>query len=328
MSFPLYRRPSAVVFLDDDLDYLEMLAEVMPEDWFVQLIMRPAACIELLLQENPIRELDLWCQQEVINRWHGGTALIPQILKYWRDDGVSRFTLTQVCVMDYSMPAMNGMKVLDALASWPGSRILLTGRADEQLAVSAFNSGAIQQFIPKQSADIRHRLTDAIHSLLCKASLRHDQIWRASFTHEQTLLLNNPMITAGLEKLAVKQAWVEHIAIGAPFGIVALDSTARAVWLQLEPADRLPELAEMAASEVYDAVTVEQVRSGQKLIDFELQLALGSNQKARSREAFTLGTGTSLLYAALFDINEVFYPLVTDSYQEFLTRKGGRQLQD
>ncbi len=328
MSFPLYRRPGAVVFLDDDLDYLEMLARVMPEQWFVQLMMRPAACIDHLLQENPVRELDLWRQQEIINRWRDGTALIPQILKYWRDDGVSRFNLTQVCVMDYSMPAMNGLEVLDALTSWPGSRILLTGRADEQLAVSAFNSGAIQQFIPKQSADIRQRLTDAIASLLCKANLRYDQTWRASFTPEQTLLLDNPLVDAELEKLVAKQAWVEHVVIGSPFGIVALDSTARAVWLQLEPADRLPELAEMAASQACGAATVEQVRSGQKLIDLELQLALGSNQKARPRQAFILGDGASPLYAALFDIHDKFCPLATDSYQKFLIRKGSRHLQD
>ena len=37
MSFALYRRPGGVVFLDDDPDYLEMLAEVMPLDWYVRL---------------------------------------------------------------------------------------------------------------------------------------------------------------------------------------------------------------------------------------------------------------------------------------------------
>ena len=328
MLFPLYRRPGAVVFLDDDHDYLEMLAEVMPEGWFVHLMLRPVACIDMLLGETAFRELDLWRQQEIINRWRDGTALIPQILTYWREDGVARFTLAQVCVVDYSMPAMSGLKVLDALTQWSGSRILLTGRADEQLAVSAFNGGLIQQFIPKQSPDIRQRLTDAIQSLLYKANMRHDQTWRATFTREQNLLLNDPTISSELEKLAIKQGWVEHVAIGAPFGILALDSSAQAMWLQLEPPDRLPELAEMAESQGWDATTVQQIRSGQKLIDLELQLALGADQKARPREAFTLGEGASLLYAALFDINELFCPLATDSYEQFLAIKSNRQLQD
>ncbi len=328
MSLPLYRRPGAVVFLDDDLDYLEMLAEVMPDNWFVHLMLRPVACIDMLLEETTFRELDLWRQQEIINRWRDGAALIPQILKYWREDGIARFTLAQVCVVDYSMPAMSGLKVLDALTRWSGSRILLTGRADEQLAVSAFNGGLIQQFIPKQSPDIRERLTDAIQGLLHQSNLRHDQTWRATFSRSQNLLLTDPRVSDELEKLASNQGWVEHVAIGAPFGILALDATAQAVWLQLEPPDRLSELAEMAASQGYDASTVEHIRSGTKLIDLELQLALGSDQKARPREAFTMGAGPSLLYAALFDIGEAFCPQAADSYQQYLARKSNRKLQD
>jgi hypothetical protein len=37
------------------------------------------------------------------------------------------------------------------LLDWPGSRVLLTGQADEQVAVKAFNSGLIDQFVPKQA---------------------------------------------------------------------------------------------------------------------------------------------------------------------------------
>ena len=84
----------------------------------------------------------------------------------------------------------------------------------------------------------------------------------------------------------------------------------------------------MAESQGWDAITVEQVRSGKKLIDLELQLALGIDQKARPREAFTLGNDPDLLYAALFEIDEAFCPQSTDSYQRFLTGKGNRQLQD
>ena len=328
MSFPLYRRPGAVVFLDDDINYLEMLAEVMPEDWSVHLMLRPVACIGRLLEETTFTELDMWRQQDIVNRWRDGTALIPQILKYWQEDGIARFTLAQVCVVDYSMPAMSGLNVLSDLTRWLGSRILLTGRADEQLAVSAFNRGLIDQFIPKQAPDIRQRLTDAIQSLLHKPNPRHEQTWRATLTREQSELLSDSGFSAELEKLAAKQEWTEHVVIGAPFGILALDSAAQAMWLQLEPTERLAELAEMAASQGWDTSTTAQIRSGQKLIDLELQLALGAEQKARPREAFVLGKGAVSVYAALFDIGEAFCPQATDSYQQFLARSNHRQIQD
>ncbi len=304
-----------------------MLAEVMPMDWYVHLMLRPVACIDMLLAETASTELDMWRQQEIINRWREGAALIPQILKYWRDDGMARFTLAQVCVVDYSMPAMSGLKVLSKLTQWSGSRILLTGRADEQLAVMAFNSGLIQQFIPKQSPEIRLQLTDTIQSFLHKPDTRHQQIWRATLSREQNALLNDPAVSEQLEKLALQQNWVEHVVIGAPFGVLALKSSAKAVWLQLESADRLGELAEMAESQAWHAAAVQDIRSGKKLVDLELQLALGSGQRPKLAESFVIGSDAARLYAALFDISEVFCPAATDSYQNFIASQSQRLIQ-
>ena len=327
MTFPLYRRPAAVVFLDDDLDYLEMLANVMPMDWFVRLMIRPIACIEMLVAEIASVELDMWKQQEIINHWRDGSALIPQILAYWRDDGTSRFSLARVLVVDYSMPAMSGLRVLSELTQWPGLRILLTGRADEQLAVSAFNRGSIQQFIPKQSPEIRLRLSAAIQHLLHKPDARHEQTWRSTLSREQSALLSDPTIAGSLEKLAAEQNWVEHVVIGSPFGVLALDAAAKVAWLQLEPTDRLIELAEIAESQGWSAENVQDVRAGKKLIDAELQLATGSGQKPRLKEAFVMGSETARVYAALFEVNQTFCPKPSDSHQDFITSQSHRLIQ-
>lgn len=328
MSFTLYRRPGGVVFLDDDPDYLEMLAEVMPLDWHARFFLRPVECINTLQQEPPLWEADAWQQQEIINRWREGVALIPQILRYWREDGTARFALTQVCVVDYSMPAMSGLRALSELTGWSGSRVLLTGRADEQLAVSAFNRGLIEQFIPKQSPEIRLRLTDAIQNLLRLPDARHQQTWRATLTREQHALLCNPAIAQTLESLALKQGWIEHVVIGAPFGVLALDRKGSVSWLQLEPGEKLPELAEMAESQGWDPSTVQDIQAGKKLIDLELQLALGANHKPQPRPAFALADDPAFLYAALFTVNDTFSPGLMNSHERFIATSGERKLLD
>jgi CheY-like chemotaxis protein len=328
MSFALYRCPRGVVFLDDDRDYIEMLGEVMPSDWFVRLFLRPIACIDLLKHEIASREADAWTQQDIVNRWRDGTALIPQILQYWREDSVARFALTKVCVVDYAMPAMSGLQVLGELTRWPGSRILLTGRADEQLAVSAFNRSLINQFIPKQSPDIRLRLTEAVRSLQDQPDERHQQIWRATLSHKQNELLCDPLISAELENLTCRQGWVEHVVIGAPFGVLALNARGDVSWLQLEPAENLQELAEMALSQGWDALTVQDIRAGKMLIDLELQLELGAGHQPRPRQSFLLAGEHGSLYAAIFTISEPFNPGLTNSYERFLANHGERQLQD
>lgn len=328
MSLALYRRPGGVIFLDDDRDYLEMLGEVMPPDWYARLFLRPAACIELLLQEPPRWEADAWAQQEIINRWREGAALIPQVLRYWREDGTARFALTRVCVVDYSMPAMSGLRVLSELADWSGSRILLTGRADEQLAVSAFNRGLIEQFIPKQSTDIRLRLSDAIQSMRQLPDARHEQIWRATLSQAQHALLRDPVIAQALENLILRQGWIEHVVIGAPFGVLALDPRGGVSWLQLEPAENLPELADMAASQGWDAATVQDIRAGKKLVDLELQLALGTRNKAQPRQAHALVENPARLYTALFAVHDDHSPGFMRSYERFIATRGERKLQD
>jgi CheY-like chemotaxis protein len=328
LSFALYRRPGGVVFLDDDRDYLEMLAEVMPPDWYVRMFLRPVACIEQLLKEALQWEADAWAQQEIINRWREGVSLIPQILQYWRDDGMARFALTRVCVVDYAMPAMSGLRVLSELTGWSGSRILLTGRADEQLAVSAFNRGLIDQFIAKQSPGIRLRLTEAIQGLRQVPDTRHQQTWRATLSREQHALLCEPAISEALEKLALQQGWVERVVIGAPFGILALSAQGGVSWLQLEPAENLKELAEMAESQGLDAATVQDIGAGRKLVDLELQLALGAGENARPQPAFAIDGAPARLYAAIFLVPDSLSPGATFSYERFNASVSDRALQD
>ena len=67
MTFPLFRRPGTVVFLDDDPDYLDMLALVLPRNWRVLLFLRPQECINYLQQEPPVWETDAWNQQQLID---------------------------------------------------------------------------------------------------------------------------------------------------------------------------------------------------------------------------------------------------------------------
>jgi len=326
MSFPLYRRPGGVIFLDDDPDYLEMLGEVMPLAWFVRLFLRPVACIDLLQEDAKRREKDAWTQQEIINQWRDGALLIPQILQYWRADAAARFALVQVAVVDYAMPAMSGLRMLSELQDWPGSRILLTGRADEQLAVSAFNRGLINQFVPKQSPDLRLRLISAIDDLRHQPDQGYQQIWRATLSADQQALLGDPLISQALDNLAKAQGWTEHLVIGKPFGVLALNAQGSAGWLQLEPAANLEELAEIAQSQGWEAQTVQDIRTGAKLIDLELHLALGTDHPPQAKESLVMAGEHGHLYGAIFPIGEPFSPGSTNSHEHFLANHADRYL--
>lgn len=324
MSFPLFRRPGAVVFLDDDPAYLDMLAVILPPRWPVSLFVRPQACLQHLQPEAERWEADAWTQQQIIERWRDGAALIPQILRYWTDHE-QRQALTRVCVVDYAMPGMNGLQVLQALADWPGARVLLTGQADEQRAVDAFNQGLIDQYIPKQAPDIARRLVDAVQQLLDRPHPRQVQIWHATLSPAQQTLLRRPAVQDELSRL-MRGHWVEHVVLGDPFGVLGMDAQGQLSWLQLEPATGLAELAELAAAQGLGETALADLRAGRSLAGLELHQALGAGAPALA-PAFELGPGSGLL-GALFNVDPAPLGAVPAGHAAWLARQGPRTVHD
>ena len=325
MSFPLFQRPGTVVFLDDDPDYLEMLALVLPRQWHVKLFLRPHECINYLQQEPPFWEADAWNQQQLVEQWRAGRPLIPQVLAYW-SRYTERYALSRVVVVDFSMPGMDGLQVLAELGDWPGARILLTGQADEQVAVRAFNRGLIDQFIPKQTQDISRRLREAVEHLLFTSHARHAQIWRTTLTQEQSALLRSPGVDAWLTSFTQKH-WVEHVVIGQPFGVLGMDANGKVAWLQLETRHGLDALAEVAEVAGVPAADVQELRAGTKLADIELRQALSSTQPISLVNAFAVGETGGLL-GAVFPVETPNGPDPDNSYARWLARQPKRHVQD
>lgn len=320
MSFPLFNRPGSVVFVDDDPDYLEMLALVLPRQWHAKLFLRPQDCIHHLKQEPPFWEADAWNQQQLVDQWRAGRPLVPQILEYWARH-TERYSMARVCIIDYSMPGMDGLQALAELGDWPGARVLLTGQADDQLAIDAFNRGLIQQFVPKQMPDIARHLTDVVQRLMGTPHPRHAQTWRATLRPEHHDMLCNPSVARDLSALAAKR-WVEHVVVGEPFGVLGLDAAGYASWLQLETPAALPALAELAQVAGLPAANVSDIRAGRTLANLELAQSL--QQAPELSEATAIGDGRELL-GALFPIPSA--SLRDAGYSRWLARQPGRRIE-
>jgi len=321
MSLHLFRRPGSFVFLDDDPEYLEMLAMVMPRQWNIRLFVRPAQCIHHLLREPRQWEQDLWNQQLLVDLWRQGKPLIPQVLRYWAH-ATQRWALTQVCVVDFSMPGMDGLQVLSELVDWPGARVMLTGQADERVAVGAFNRGLIDHFIAKQTPDVSEQLARALERLSERAQHRHDTVWRATLRPEQQALLREPGVPQALGALLARH-WTEHVVIGDPFGVLGLDAAGRVGWLQLEAREGLATMAELAQLEGLAGAGLEEIRSGRRLAGLELRQALGLQGPCEAMPAIALGDQGSLL-GALFEVSRDCLPAPVAGYQDWLAQQAAR----
>ncbi|MBA4195565.1 MAG: response regulator [Comamonadaceae bacterium] len=305
LTLPLVHRPGSILFLDDDTDYLEMLGMVIPAHIQVELFSRPAGFARRMAQEPERWEADAQRQLQMIDRWRNGHPLLPQILRYWSGQP-ERHRLVQSCVVDYAMPGTDGLAVLNTLLDWPGSRVLLTGQADEQIAVKAFNSGLIDQFVPKQTHDITRHLLSVLRKLAQAPHVRLNTLWRSVLTPEQQSLLQMPSVVQNLQRYS-QTHWVEHVVLGEPFGLLGVDVDGRCEWLQLEPVAGLPALAEVAGSAGLDFETVRAIRAGEQLAAVELHQQLGLTGPVRLARADPLDED-GLLTSAVFPLDPADHP--------------------
>ena len=320
MHFPLYHRPNSLVFLDDDASYLEMLALVMPADWSVQFFTHVDDCLAHFEQQHALWETDVWHHQQLVDHGRAGKLLIPEILEYWTASQ-HRYGLSQSCVVDFAMPAMTGIEFLKKLPVFPASRVLLTGKADEQIAIAAFNEGLISKFVPKQHYDIGKHLTAILSEQHQKPMDFHEAIWRSALKKEQYAALQDGAVQLDLHRLVREKQWVEYMVLPAPFGILALDKYANAHWLQLELRSDLVCAADLAQSTGQSSAMVQKIRQGTHFVNTELLMAMGSVEEARTAQTFDLGPTKGLLGA--------FFPFATHmaygmGHSEFLTRLPSR----
>jgi len=325
LTISLFHRPGAVLFLDDDTDYLEMLGMVIPPHWQVELYSRPSGFFARMQNEPARWEADAMLQLQMIERWRQGQPLLPQVLRYWAINP-SRYELAQTCVVDYAMPGIDGLKVLNTLLDWPGSRVLLTGQADEQIAIQAFNNGLIDQFVPKQTTDITRHLLGVLRKRSETPHPRLNTLWRTALRPAQQSMLQIPSVAQALLAYT-QQHWVEYVVLGEPFGLIGLDAAGQCHWLQLEPTSSLPDLAELASSAGLGFDEMRAVRAGQKLAAVELHQQMGLQGPVRTAPAFSIGED-GVLTAAVFSLHADDLPQPIYAYRHFLEAQGSRKVHD
>jgi CheY-like chemotaxis protein len=328
MSLLLFHCPGSIAFLDDDVDYLQMLSLLLPNACHVRLFSRASDCLAQVQPESAHWEAHAWAQQRVIERWRQeGTPLVPQVLRYWSEYAHKSYEMTHACVVDYSMPDTNGLQVLAELRDWPGLRVLLTGQADEQVAVQAFNRALIDQFLPKQAVDVSQRLLTVLRSMASKASTRCSQIWSSTLNPAQHAQLRVPSVMNALQAQITAHGFVEHVVLGEPFGVLGRTAAGAVSWLQLEPVNSLEELEALAESAGATRAMLQEIRHGRQLVDLELDLALGQHELPRLRPAFALGDDAALL-GAVFSVDGPLVPDLHTSFDHWLALQPARAVRD
>lgn len=273
MNISMLEYPGTVAFLDDERHFLDGLSVAVPDDFVCQYFQKPQRCIDYLLAQVPRWQTQKLAMAKLVANSEAPGSLLEGLTSHLYASH-ARFELATVLVVDYQMPAMNGLAVLEQLKLWPGKRVLLTGQADEQLAVDAFNRGLIDHFIPKHAPNSLERLVTVVSVLRSEGAGRSGEALQLKLSSAQQQLLTNPDFAAAVNAQAKSSGWVEHAIVPEPFGVLGITATGQMQWLQLETTASLKELAEMLVEAGHPAALSEQVRAGTHLLAVELPVGI------------------------------------------------------
>jgi CheY-like chemotaxis protein len=158
-----------------------------------------------------------------------------------------RFMENTVIVIDYAMPSMHGLEVCQALRHLPIKKIMLTGEADDKIAVQAFNQGLIHKFIRKGGPSAV--VADAILTLQRKYFIDQSTIVIDSLTRNidyPPSCLDDPVFMDFFNDFCEKQKYTEFYLLDAMGSFLFLDIDANPTFLMVKDEDGMQESFEMA----------------------------------------------------------------------------------
>jgi CheY-like chemotaxis protein len=298
--FPFVQIPRRVIYIDDDGKMLDALRMTMQTEAAREFINSPDAALQSISQEmlywTSIEMLLATVQERRMDGFAEARQYVESYFRDWR-----RFHLTGVLIVDYNMPGMNGLELLKRISACPARRVLLTGVADAEIAVRAFNSGLIHKFIPKNTPNLYgeiQRSSEDTHLSVCE---HMGHLMRGTLRNDQIELLHDPCVIEGLLEKIADLDWYEYVVVGQPFGLLGMPHGGPLQWLQLETAESLLSLSEGMRDLGYDAADVRATAGGEAMVVAEIRQQLGLADDRHALEAQQICVEPSL-YCAVVDL--------------------------
>lgn len=219
-----YFHPTTVCVVDDNESFAESLSFELPRGWACRTFVDPLAARDFLNEEPKLPPLVDRCF--TLNNAAGSQAIVHLDLGLIEQEinHVERFRRVSVLVVDYAMPSLNGLELCAQVRDPYLRKVMLTGVADEKLAVEAFNAGLIHRFVPKQSPG-------AISTTIAYVrELQQAYFNQYSARLQNTLSINPPpflvdaTIADWVTKLMQREGFVEYYLVDEPPGFMLLRS--------------------------------------------------------------------------------------------------------
>lgn len=247
-----YYYPTTVVIVDDNKDFLINFSLLLNEDVAFKLYTSPINALQNLNRDDVPMLISSQCLASF--RGNSDATILDNIVSVDVSKiksvagNKNRFSENSIIIVDYDMPDMNGLQLCQMLNK-NIKKIMVSGVADEKVAVDAFNRGIIDKFILKNDEQSIFKINHFIYEFQNKYIRDKTQILKNTLNVKAYGFLNDPAFINYFFDLLKRLEVAEYYLVNNPSGFLLFTHDGEAKRLLIMDDDEITSHVEVIADQ-------------------------------------------------------------------------------
>jgi len=262
---PISFFPSTVFLIDDNKRFLKNISLQLDELSTYRPFDKPNVALEELDKHtNVLSSTQHFVDLDADNLLDGKHSTELDVTSIYKTVyNPSRFEQVSIVIVDYGMPHLNGLEFCKKLKNNSCKKIMLTGEADFQIAVRAFNDGIIDKFILKSDLKLRETLNTSIIEMQQEYFYESTQNITYSLPVETNRCLEDPKVVEIFNQIYLEHKFVECYLLDTSGSMLLVDSLGTPAWFIIKSEPELEIFHGFAEDDQLPEKVCTQIQSGE-----------------------------------------------------------------
>lgn len=266
MKISLCYHPTTITLIDDNKDFINHLVinfnEVIPCLSFVS----PLSALEYFKNSYSHSSFAANCIKNYESVEAQELASAIDIQKIQQEIfSKERFSKIAVALIDYNMPALNGIELSKSLKELGILTILLTGEAENELAISALNQGYIDYFVKKTEDNSTDILLEIIKKMEKRYFLKLSSELLSKMPSYILGCLSDPEVAEIFDIICEENKIIEFYICNEMGSFLLADKTGKTTYFVLASEEDMERYYEYANDEEAPSIVIDALKNRTKI---------------------------------------------------------------